>query len=492
MIRSQHLSCKYALAAFLLFGLQGIVANGGAIELVLSDLRLPIDFTAGRSFHLNISIYWTLIGMMGAIYFFFSQETKQEIYIVKHINFNFWLIIATIGMSLGSLLLGFNDGREYLEAVWPLKILLAGSTLIFGYMLFRTYLNSIVPKSRATLISMLAGSLTLAIFYLPNIVSYDHPSIDEMMKYLVVHLWEEMTLELMGTGVLAALLINMTKADRRVAEAAIYLDISFMALGGILATGHHYYWIGVPELWIWIGGFFSAIQIIPTIVLLYAVFQTTKFESFSKFNYHEKITLMLIGSSMFYHIFGAGFTGLFMAYPPINRYIHGTYIVSAHSHLALFGVFGFLVLAVSFYILFTKVTLSKTLYQWCVVAIFSLNLGLLTMSAGLTIAGGLQAYCWYVFGLSTADTNTLIKPYLAIRILGGLMYSAGSTILTYAVLKSIWPQLKSIFTDNCYASDNRYYKERLVLTLFKSLIKKQREAAALLQKIKEIVNRSVR
>jgi len=90
LIRSQHLSYKYALAVFIFFGLQGLVSNGGAIELVFSDVRFPIVFTAGRSFHLKISIYWLLIGMMGAIYFF---SVKKQI--GRYINVN--LLILTFG-----------------------------------------------------------------------------------------------------------------------------------------------------------------------------------------------------------------------------------------------------------------------------------------------------------------------------------------------------------------------------------------------------------
>jgi len=386
--------------------------------------------------------------------------------------------------------LGFNDGREYLEAILPLKLLIVCSTLIFGYGLLRTYLAANVPKNRATLISMLTGSLTLVLFYLPNIVSYYHPTIDEIMKFLVVHLWEEMTLELMGTGALAALLIRMTKAERRATESAIYFDITLMALSGILATGHHYYWIGVPSLWIWIGGFFSAIQVVPTIILLYAVLKTTKIERFYTFSYQEKITIILIGSSMFYHIFGAGLTGLFLAYPPISRFVHGTYIVSAHSHLALFGVFGFLVLAFSFYIIFTKVTLTNNLYRWCLVGVVALNLGLLVMSAGLIFAGGLQAYFWRVIGLSTAETNILIRPYLFIRMLGGFIYAIGSTVLTFIVLKSAWPQMRTVLTGTGHASNTKYDYLRCTEILLQNLIQKEKETEQLLQKIKALLKRS--
>lgn len=484
MFRSQHLSYKYALVAYVLFGLQGLVATGGALELVFPDIVFPISFKDGRAFHLNISIFWPLIGMIGAIYYFFCQEAEREFYSLRLINVNFWLLSGTAILILGSILLGFNEGREYLEAIWPLKLAVAASTLLLSFNLLRTYLGSAVPRGRATLISMVTGSLTLIIFYLPNIVSYSHPTVDEITKFLVVHLWEEMSLELLGTGVLAALLIKVTEAERRITETSIYLDITFVALAGILATGHHYYWIGVPAFWLWIGGIFSAIQVVPAIVLLYAIGKSARFNNFASLSYRDKITVALVGSSMFYHIFGASFLGFFMAYPPMNRFVHGTYITSAHSHLALFGVFGFLVLAVCFYILFTEVILTPKLYRWCWLAIFALNAGLLTMGIGLLLAGGLQAYFWRVIGLSIGETNQLIRPYLFIRIFGGIIYSAGGMLLTFIVVKSIWPNIKAIFQNEGHLAKIKCDDLYCIQTVLQGLVQKEKEAEHLLIRIR--------
>ncbi|HWR07922.1 cbb3-type cytochrome c oxidase subunit I [Sporomusa sp.] len=489
MFRSQHLSYKYALVAYLFFGLQGVVASGGAIELVFPDIALPISYSNGRAFHLNISMFWPLIGMIGAIYFFFCQEAGREIYSFRLIDLNFWLLTGTVGLILGSLLLGFNEGREYLEAIWPLKLAIAASVLLLGYNLVRTYLLSGVPRGRATLISILAGSFTLIIFYVPNILSYSHPTVDEITKFLVVHLWEEMSLELIGTGVLSALLIKVTGAERRVVETAIYLEITFAALAGILATGHHYYWIGVPAIWLWIGGIFSAMQVLPVLLLLYTAVKSAKFSKFSSLSYRDKITTALVGCSMFYHISGAGFLGLFMAYPPLNRFVHGTYITSAHSHFALFGVFGFLVLAICFYMLFTEVLLTPKMYRWCWIALLALNSGLLTMGLGLLLAGGLQAYCWRVIGLSIGDTNQLIRPYLFIRMFGGLIYSGGSILLTFIVVKSIWSKLRVLFHKNGKIAKLTGDDLNNTQKLLHCLVQKEKEAELLLIRIKYLSDR---
>lgn len=363
MLLSQRLCGKYALITFLFFGLQGFVSIGGALDTVFPDFPLPIPYTSGRAFHLNISIFWPLFGITGIIYYFFSQEAGREIYSLKLIEVNFWLFVTTILTILGSLLLGFTAGIEYLEALRPLKIGVALTIMILFYNVLRTYLATNAPKSRATLVSILTGVFTLILFFVPNIFFYAHPVAEELIKFWVVHLWEEMSLELIGTGVLAAFLVTLTGVQRDRIEKVIYWDITFMALTGILATGHHYYWIGAAYHWLWIGGAFSAVQVVPTLLLLYALWKTVRISNFPHLAPREKIVVAMIGCSMFYHIFGAGLLGFLMAVPAINHYVHGTYITSAHSHLALFGVFGFLVLALNYRIFFANFALDEKSYR---------------------------------------------------------------------------------------------------------------------------------
>jgi len=167
----------------------------------------------------------------------------------------------------------------------------------------------------------------------------------------------------------------------------------------------------------------------------------------------------------------------------MNRYVHGTYITSAHSHLALFGVFGFLALAVCFYILFNEHAVSQKSYRWCLLAILFLNIGLLTMGLGLLAAGGLQVYFARVIGLGIGETNQLIRPYLFIRMMGGFAYTVGSTVLTYTVVKSLWPNLRPIFLNEgktCSVNSDEWQQLHSLLT---RLIQKEKEAEQLLLKI---------
>ncbi|MDD4600803.1 hypothetical protein SDC9_03870 [bioreactor metagenome] len=482
--QSQKLCYKFAAATFVFFGIQGLVSLGGALEMVFLDVPSPIQYTAGRSFHLNISVLWILLGITGGVYYFFSQEAEREIYSTKLINISFWFLILTLIVILGSLLLGFNDGREYLEAAQPLKLAVLVGCLVLFYNLVRTYMSCSVPKTRGTLVGIISGCLSLIVFYLPNILSYAHPTIEEIFKFWYIHLWEEMSMELIGAGLMSALLIAATGVKRQTLEKIIYLDMMLIAGAGILATGHHYYWIGVPSIWLWIGGIFSAIQAVPVLLLLLSVIKTMNTEYFSRLLPREKITMALVASSVFYHIFGASMLGLIMSYPNINRYTHGTYIVSAHSHLALFGVFGFLVLAICFYIFFTGFQLKHRDYLLCWLAVAVLNSGLIIMSLALLVAGWLQAYLLGLEGLSITEVNALIRPYLIIRVLGGFVFSLGSSVLAWVIVKNAWHYREVFFAAGSQTNNREVQKLNCLRLKMREMTSKNKEIEKLLYKVK--------
>ena len=48
----------------------------------------------------------------------------------------------------------------------------------------------------------------------------------------------------------------------------LYIEVALMFGSGILGLGHHYFWIGTPEYWLSIGGFFSALEPIPLVAMV--------------------------------------------------------------------------------------------------------------------------------------------------------------------------------------------------------------------------------
>ena len=196
---------SFALLPFtLLFCHAGFSGNNGCTDLVFPDFPGPIKFEVGRAIHLNLSTYWPLLGCMGIVYYFFIQEAQTEIHSARLAWLQLFLYLITGFIAYFFLILGFLRGSEYQETTLASDLGLLLTLIIFVYNLARTYLKPKVPRTRATLLTMLVGSLSLLALYIPNIIKYVHPTVNEIVRFWIVHLWEEMSKELIVFGALAA------------------------------------------------------------------------------------------------------------------------------------------------------------------------------------------------------------------------------------------------------------------------------------------------
>ena len=112
------------------------------------------------------------------------------------------------------------------------------------------------------------GLLSAALLYLPGMIETTNQTMD---SYWLVGgaLWVEGVWELIMGAILAYLLIKLTGVDREVIEKWLYIIVGLTFLSGILGTGHHYYFIGTPRYWLWIGGIFSALEPLAFLAWLY-------------------------------------------------------------------------------------------------------------------------------------------------------------------------------------------------------------------------------
>ena len=112
-----------------------------------------------------------------------------------------------------------------------------------------------VLKGRKTAISLvlLMGLWGLALMFLFSFVNPSNLVRDKMYWWFVVHLWVEGTWELILGALLAFVLVKTTGVDREVIDKWLYVIIAMALMTGILGTGHHFYFIGLPGYWQWVG-----------------------------------------------------------------------------------------------------------------------------------------------------------------------------------------------------------------------------------------------
>ncbi|NLV92133.1 MAG: nitric-oxide reductase [Firmicutes bacterium] len=436
---SQQAALPYCFATLLMFSSQGLVATLGALHVVWPQLPAPVTAEIGRAIHLNLSVYWPLLGSMGVGYYFFVQEANVDLYSRPLAQVQFWVFQLSFAGIMLALLLGYTTGREYLEALPGLKLGIILAVEIFGYNLLRTYLKTQSQyRQRVTLVGMLLGAWYILAQYIPNLVSYLHPSVEQMVRFWVVHMTEEMSLELLNISALVSLLLTPIAATRKSLERVLFFNIIITIIGGIFATGHHYYWIGNSRGWLWIGGVFSLVQMSGVLVLGYIGYRGLEGMKWQQLPPGHRLVLALVICSIIYHLFGAALLGMIMSVPQWNRYSHGTYITSAHAHLALFGAVGFLVLAGATYILTQRITLTPAELTRAWIGLALLNLGLLLMSTMLLVSGILQTYLWRIAGLDFMETHTLLRPYLALRAAGGAIFAIGDFLFVSSLVTGTW------------------------------------------------------
>ena len=115
----------------------------------------------------------------------------------------------------------------------------------------------------------------------------------------------------------------------------------------LLGTGHHYYYIGVNKIWLIIGGIFSALE--PLAFLAMALFAVNMYRKGEK-NHPNKLALYwTIGASVVSFI-RAGLLGLRIHYLK-QTCTHGTLVTAMHGHLAFWGAYAMIVLAIISYAL---------------------------------------------------------------------------------------------------------------------------------------------
>ena len=152
--------------------------------------------------------------------------------------------------------------------------------------------------------------------------------------------------ELILGSLLAFVLIKVTGVDREVIEKWLYMIVAMALITGILGTGHHYFWIGAPEYWQWLGSVFSAMEPIPFFMMTLFAFNMVNKRRREHPNRAAILWAMGTGVMAF---LGAGVWGFLHTLAPVNYYTHGTQLTAAHGHMAFYGAYAMVVMCIISY-----------------------------------------------------------------------------------------------------------------------------------------------
>ena len=103
------------------------------------------------------------------------------------------------------------------------------------------------PSRGAPMVRMfLFAALAIPVFYIPALFfgAKTNYTVVDTWRFWIIHLWVEGFFEFFATTVVALTSIQLGLTRRNTALRVIYLDAILYFLGGLIGTGHHWYFTG--------------------------------------------------------------------------------------------------------------------------------------------------------------------------------------------------------------------------------------------------------
>ncbi len=361
---SQQKLIKYVPTVGLFFLLQMII--GGYLAHIYTDPannfildQSLIPFNVMRALHVNLAIIWVAIGWLVGGMLIAPLVAEEDLKFPWLVDVLWGALLVVGGGGLVGIYMGAtgnmrevwfwlgNEGRELLNLgrVWDIG-------LVVGLVMWFLMVFSVIRKAKTN--NVLVGTIIwsafgIATLYIAGMMPIHkiapNFTVDDYFRWWVVHLWVELTFELFAAGVLAFLTVALGLVSRKSAERIMLFELGLIMLSGTLGVGHHYWWQGLDEYWIAIGGIFSALEPLPLVLLMIEAFKEQRHINAQGKEFPFAVPFLFLAGSAFLNWFGAGFLGMVINTPTINYYSHGTYLIMPHGHAALLGAFGYISLA---------------------------------------------------------------------------------------------------------------------------------------------------
>jgi len=419
--KSQQVAYWFFALSMLLLVLQityGFIM--GFARIGYDGLHEFIPFNTARAVHTNLLVVWLLSGFMGAAYYIIPEEAQRELVSVK-LAYVQLISLALVGVAA---VIGFHfnywEGRKFLEIPRPLDYLVVVNVLLFLGIILVTLFTGKRRTTTALVLSM--GLLFAALLYLPGMIPFDSQVTDSFFRWWVVHLWVEGVWELIMGGILSFLLIKLTGVDREVIEKWLYVIVGLTFLSGVLGTGHHYYYIGVNKIWLIVGGIFSALE--PLAFLAMALFAVNMYRKGEKKHPNKLALYWTLGAAIMSFV-GAGLLGFAHTLPQTNLYTHGTLVTAMHAHLAFWGAYAMIVIAIISYSL-PNMT-GRKLYDSSGgrMAFWLTNIGMVGMTVAFGVAGVAQVYLERKFKMDFMQVQNEISIHFVVLIICATLFAIG-------------------------------------------------------------------
>jgi nitric oxide reductase subunit B len=477
---TQRSTYKFFALAMILFGFQilaGIICATDFVRpfgIYLGDL---IPFSVSRSYHTLFQIFWFFMCWVGYTIFFLPRLAQVPRGQRLLINLLFCMCVlvglgALVGIYLGQTGIISGDlaywvgsqGWEFMELGRLFQIILLLAFALWIFIIYRAVKPWLTKKNLWSVPAWLlygSGVMVFFLFFGLMVLPETNFAVADYWRWMVVHMWVEVTFEVFTTVIVAYLLVQMGFIDRVMAERAIFLAVMMFLFTATIGVAHNFYWIAKPTGIIALGSVFSTLQVLPLLLLTldaWGMRQKGKQADHLQLGGRQSIVMneiwLFILAVNFWNIFAAGVFGSLINLPIVNYFEHATYLTNNHAHGAMFGVKGNIALCGMLFCcqhLFPKTQWNGKLIR---VSFWSLNIGVAMMMfldlfpAGVyQLIAVLEKGLWYARSAELVQ-GTVFKTLTYCRSFGGMVFVFGGLLpLLWFILSrglSLLPETKGV------------------------------------------------
>lgn len=443
---------NFAIAT-IIWGVVGMtVGLWVALQLVFPTvLNLQPFFSFGRirPLHTNAVIFaFVGNGIFMGVYYSLQRLLKARMYsdLLSKIHFWGWqLIIVAAAITLP---LGISTAKEYAELEWPIDIAITLIWVVFGWNMFATIIKRRERHLYVAVWFYIATFVTVAVLHLVN--SFELP-ISLFKSYTwyagvqdaLVQWWygHNAVAFFLTTPYLGLMYYFMPKAANRPVFSYKLSIIHFWALIFlyIWAGPHHLLYTALPNWAQSLGVVFSFMLIFPSwggmingLLTLRGAWDRVREDVILKF---MVVAVTAYGMSTF--------EGPMLSLKNINAVAHYTDWIVAHVHVGGLGWNGMLTFGILYWLIPRMYKTNLFSNKLANAHFWLATLGILFYAIPMYWAGWQQASMWKEFTptgqlkYQFLETVTYMRPFYAMRSLGGLLYLVGAILGMVNLFKTI-------------------------------------------------------
>ena len=438
--------------ATILWGVVGmLVGLWVSLQLVFPSLNITQYGSFGRlrPLHTNAVIFaFVGNGIFMGVYYSLQRLCKARMFSDTLSKIHFWgwqLIIVAAAITLP---LGITTSKEYAELEWPIDIAITLIWVVFGWNMIGTILKRREKHLYVAIWFYIATLVTVAVLHIVN--SFELP-ISLFKSYswyagvqdALVQWWygHNAVAFFLTTPYLGLMYYFMPKAANRPVYSYRLSIIHFWSLIFlyIWAGPHHLLYTALPNWAQSLGVVFSLMLIFPSwggmingLLTLRGAWDKVRDDVILKF-----MVVAVTAYGM------ATFEGPMLSLKNISAVSHYTDWIVAHVHVGALGWNGMLTFGIIYWLiprLFSTSLYSKKLAN----SHFWLStLGIVFYAVPMYWAGFTQSSMWKQFTeagqlkYTFLETVTYMKPFYAMRSLGGTLYLLGTCLMVYNIYKTV-------------------------------------------------------